>query len=279
MKLKIIDMKYRLIYLLFVSFYTSALFSQEITEENYIKADEEIWKTYEQESSKISKLKKKYPEKEDSLNIILHQLYESANDKNRKIAIKFASVPSGLKRLFWVRLEIPKDTLLLIYNSLPKDLKESDYGKSLLLHINTNQIKEGDKFYDFTATDTLGNNIQFSSFNSKHILFIYDGLGCMDKSDRDYLLNLFKKTERNNFQIIVYSKSSNLAELKKVKNRYNIQYPILSDFKNDHSLIKIYLGIQATPTCFIINKERNIIYKFGLFTDENRAKLEKEIEL
>lgn len=269
-------MKTKLINLLIALCLTTVLFSQEITEENYLKADKEIWETYEQDCAKISELKKKSPEKKDSLNAILRRLYEITKNKNYNSAIKYASVPSGLKRLFMVRLDIQKDTLLSIYNSLPKEMKESDYGKSLLLHINSQQIKEGDKYYDFEAIDTLGNKVRFSSIKSNYILLIYDGLDCMEESGRDFLKNLYERTQRDRFQIVVYSKCTTLNQLKELKKKYNIKYPLVSDFLNDHSPMKINYGVQATPTCILIDKERTVVFKSLGLPEDRLTKLKEE---
>jgi peroxiredoxin len=254
------------------------MFSQEITEENYLKADKEIWDTYEQDCAKAIEQKKKFPEKKDSLNLILAQLLEIANEKNCNAAIKFASVPSGLKRLFWVRLNLHKDTLFAIINSLPKEMQESNYGKSLLLHINSKQIVEGDKYFDFDATDTLGNNVKFSSLRSNYTFLIYDGLSCMGEANRELLNKLYDETQRKNLQIIYYSKCTDLMQLKELKEKYKVKYPLLSDFLNDHSPMKIHYGLQTTPTCILISKDGTVFFKTEGVPDE-KLKVMKEKKL
>jgi peroxiredoxin len=272
-------MKIQLISLFIGLSFTTTLFSQEITEENYLKADKEIWKTYDQNCAKIIELKKKNPEKKDSLNTILKQLYEIANTKNYSTAIKYASVPSGLKRLFMVRLDLSKDTLLSLFNSLPHDMQESDYGKSLLLHINSKQIEEGDKCYDFEAVDSEGRKIQFSTLKNENILLLYGGLDCMGKSGRDFLQKLYQETQREKFQIVVYCKCSNVAQLKELKTKYAVDYLFVSDFLNDHSLMKINYGAQATPTCFLINKKRTVVVKSIGLPEDRLTKMQEENKL
>jgi peroxiredoxin len=258
---------------------TNVTFSQEITEENYLKVDKEIWEVYEQECAKIIELKKSNPEKRDSLNEILNQLYKNANTKNRDAAIKYASVPSGLRRLFMVRLALPKDTLLSILSTLPTNMRESDYGKSLLLHINSKQIEEGDKYYDFESMDSEGNKFQFSTLKNENILLLYGGLDCMGKSGRDFLEKFYKETDREKFQIVVYWKCSNIEQLKELKIKYAVDYLFVSDFLNDHSLMKINYGAQATPTCFLIDKERNVIIKSVGLPEDKLTKMKEENKL
>ena len=44
--------------------FTQALFAQEITEDNYLKIDKEIWGEYEQDMEKISECYKQFLEKD-----------------------------------------------------------------------------------------------------------------------------------------------------------------------------------------------------------------------
>jgi peroxiredoxin len=259
--------------------FSTVLLSQKITEENYLKADKEIWETYEQDCTKILELKKSNPEKRDSLNVILDQLYKIVNIKNRSAAIKYASVPSGLKRLYMVRLDLSKDTLLSVFRTLPKDLQESNYGKSLLLHINSQQIEENSKYYDFEGVDSDGNKFQFSSLKGKTILFIYNGLDCMGKTGRDLLNQLYNETNQEKFKIVVYISCTDLKELQEIKAKYSVNYLLVSDLQDDHSPVKIIYGAQTRPTCFLINKEGIVVFKSKGLPEDRLIKLKVENKL
>lgn len=241
--------------------FTAVSFSQEITEENYLKVDKEIWATYDKELSQVSEYYKNHHDKKDSLKIVSTKIYEVAQKENCDAAIKYALVPSGLQRLFMVRLYLSKDTLLSILKTLPQVMQNSDYGKSLLLHINSKQIEEGDKFYDFEAIDSEGNNFLFSKLTSKNILLLYGGLDCMGETGRDFLKKLYNETDREHFQIVIYWPISNLESLKELASKFNVEYLSVSDFLKDSSPVKILYGAQATPTCFLIDERRNVIIK------------------
>ncbi|MBP7462052.1 MAG: redoxin domain-containing protein [Candidatus Delongbacteria bacterium] len=266
-------------FLIVVSCFTTVLLSQEITEENYLRSDKELWDKYEQECNKILDLKRNNPDKKDSLNQVLNQMFEVVNQQNCDTAIKYASVPSGLKRLFMVRLSLSKDTLRSIFKTLPKEMQESDYGKNLLFHIDSKQIEEGDPYFDFEATDTSGNNFRLSSVKSNTILLVYDGLSCMGESGRGLLKNLHEKTQRDSFQIVVYSKSTNMIQLKELQNKYQIKYLLVSDFLGDSSPMKIIYGVQAVPTCFLIDKARNVVMKSMGLPEETLNKMLEEKKL
>lgn len=257
----------------------TVLFSQEITEENYLKVDKEIWDTYERDHAKITALKKSNPEKKDSLDVILDQLYEIANKKNTDAAIKFAAVPAGLERLFMVRLDLPKDTLLSIVKNLPPEIQQSNYGRSILYHIESEQIEEGDAYHDFEAIDSEGKKFQFSTLKNKHILLLYGGLDCMGKSGRDFLEKFYKETQRENFEIVVFWKCSSLGQLKELKTKYPVDYIFVADFLMEHSLTIIQYGAQATPTCFLIDKAGNVVIKSVGLPEEKLMKMKAENKL
>ena len=123
-------MKY--IIILTVFYYTIPAFAQEITEENYLQEDSLVWEKYKVIETRMFQLTEKYPEKRDSLLTVLYEKeLPSILRESRNLALKYAAVPSGLKRLFMVRLEIPKDTLSRILKSLSPEIRESFYGKCL----------------------------------------------------------------------------------------------------------------------------------------------------
>jgi len=228
--------------------------SEMITEENYLKVDSAIWVQYEQDMEKISELLQNHPEKRDSLIAASEQVYATASRKNVEAAIKYASVPSGLQRLFWVRLDVPKETIIAVFKTLPDSMQTSPYGKNLLYHIETEQISEGSKYYDFQSIDTEGKNFALSSLEGKNILLLYGGLSCMGQFGRDYLNKIYQETSRNHFEIVVYSPEvRNLGGLQQMRTTYPSDFLLVSDFLQDHSPMKILYGAQARPTCFFIN--------------------------
>jgi len=247
------------IFLFFTQF--SLMQAQEITEENYRIIDNAIWEEYEQEMEKISECFQAHPEKKDSLIAASDRVSAIASKKNIDAAIKFASVPSGLKRLYMVRLDIPKDTIIAALKTIPDSMQTSPYGKSLLYHIESEQISEGSNYYDFQSVNTEGENFSLSSLEGKNILLLYGGLGCMGEVGRDYLNRIYKETSRDNFEIVVYCPNSNLETLQQVRTVYPCDFLLVSDFLQDHSPMKILYGAQALPTCFFINKKGLVLMK------------------
>ena len=254
----------------------SLIQAQEITEENYRKIDNAIWEEYEQDMEKISECYKAHPEKKDSLIAASDRVSIIASKRNVEAAIKYASVPSGLKRLYTVRLDIPKDTIITVLKTIPDSMQTSPYGKSLLYHIKSEQISEGSKYYDFQSFNTEGENFSLSLLEGKNILLLYGGLGCMGEIGRDYLNKIYQETSRDNFEIVVYCPNSNLETLQQVRKTYPCDFFLVSDFLQDHTPMKILYGAQAMPTCFFINQKGLVVMKTTGLNQERVNQLLRE---
>lgn len=250
--------------------------SEMITEENYLKVDSLMWVQYEQEMEEIYEYYANHPEKRDSLRAVQGQIDAIYSKKNIEAAFKYASVPSGLQRLFMVRLNLSKDTILSVLKTLPDSMQTSPYGKSLLYHIESEQISEGSKYYDFQAVDTEGRDFSLSSLEGKNILLLYGGLDCMGADGREYLNKIYSETSRDNFEIVVYCPNSDLESLQQVRITYPCNFLLVSDFLQDHTPIKILYGAQATPTCFFINQQGIVAMKTVGLHQEGVNQLLKE---
>ncbi len=90
------------LYLLYICLFSiTNLYSQElITEENYLKEDSIIWMNYEKRQEELGRIWKTMPEKRDSIQHISEDIYKKASKANIELAMKYASVPSGLQRLY-----------------------------------------------------------------------------------------------------------------------------------------------------------------------------------
>lgn len=241
---------------------TGRLYSQNtITEAAYLKEDSLLWTQYENRQEELSRLWEAMPDKKDSIQHAFDEMSRKAAEKNRELAIKYASVPSGLQRLYMVRLQLSKDTLKSILDSLTPEMQQSFYGKNLREHLQTGQIEAGDSIYPFPCVRTDGTPFDWNCTDGKQLLILYGGLGCMGENGRNELELLYKQTSRDNLLVIVYWPCSALKYLQQVKDEYPSDYIFVSDFKQDASPMKIKYGTQATPTCFLTDKQHIVKVK------------------
>lgn len=231
------------------------------TEEEYLKKDSLLWAQYENRQDSIHKEWKAHPEKQESLKQEAQKMLNEALRQNKLLAIEYASVPSGLRRLFMVRLSIGKDTLNRILTSLPQQMQESPYGKAIRKHIDMQQIQNGHRLYRFPATKADGQKMEWSELQGKYVLMIYGGLYCMGPSGREYLNQIAQSIPQDRLAIIVYCPCNSVDELKRVSEEYQMNCILLSDFEGDRGLMKIAYGAQATPTCFLFDDSHKAILK------------------
>lgn len=227
----------------------------EITEENYQRLDSILWAQLDLDAAPIFEEFERHPERGDSLKRVYDEIYGAAQRKNVELAIEYASVPSGFRRLFMVRLKIPKERLRSVLATLPEEMRASPTGRSIRMHLDNDQIEEGSRYYDFEATTDADEAFRLSSLAGKKILFLYGGMDCMGQDGRDYLNSLYERTSRDDFEIVVYCINSDLEALKKVREVYPCKFILVSDFLQDNTPVKIIYGAQATPTCFFIDSK------------------------
>lgn len=232
-----------------------------ITESNYLKEDSVLWINYGKQQETLSQCWETMPDKKDSIQSLFKEIYVKVSKDNIELAKKYASVPSGLQRLYMTRLNIPKDSLKNILHSLSIEMQESDYGKNIKEHLQTKQIQEGDSIYTFPCVQTDGKAFDWTITKGKQLLILYGGLGCMGKDGREELELLYNQTSNENLLILVYWPCSSLENLQKVKAEFPSEYIFISDFKQDASPIKIKYGTQATPTCFLTDKQHIVKVK------------------
>lgn len=245
---------------------------ESITEENYLRLDSVLWNNFENYNDSLSICYKMMPDKKDSIQRLYDESYERVSKENIELAKRFVSVPSGLRRIFMNRLNIPKDTLGCILSRLTPDMQQSFYGKNIKDHIDTKQIEEGDFAYYYPCVQPDGKPFDWEATKGKQLLIIYEGLSCMGESGRNYLRELSKKTSRDNFLIIAYSLSSDLEELQKVSTQYGLNLLFVSDFKGDATPAKIKYGTQSMPVCFLTDKQHKVVMKT---TGLNSERIEK----
>lgn len=252
----------RLTLILLCLSYATTLFSQEaITESNYLKEDSILWMNYQKQVEKLRKDWELMPDKRDSIQVFFNENLKKAYEENMRLAIKYASTPSGLRRLYMIRLDMPKDTLKSILNSLNIETQESYYGKNIQEHLQTHQIQEGDSIFTFPCVQNDGKPFDWNITNGKQLLILFGGLGCMGEDGRNNLKQLYEQTSKDNFMIIVYWPCSSLENLQKLKKEYPCEYLFISDFKQDASPMKIKYGTQTTPTCFLTDRQHIVKVK------------------
>ena len=270
MKNRLLTLKFVVIILALMTISCNSKVQNEtLTEENYLHEDSLLWINFEKETEGLIAIMDSLPNQRDSIINIYNSLNEEVDKKNIELAFKYACTPSGLRRLFMVRNDVSKDSLAKVLNTLPEEMQKSETGLNIKAHLETEQLAEGNAFFTFPCLDEKGNPFNWETLEGKQILLIYGGLGCMGNEGREALKHLYEHTSRKDLEIIVYWPSCSLEKLQAIRKQYPSDYIFISDFKQDASPMKIKYGCQATPTCFLTDKNHQIVVKSeGLDMDE-----------
>lgn len=232
-----------------------------VTEEEYLRADSALWFEYEAFGERLYELAKANPELTDSLEMVAEVELERVLERNQQLALQYAATPSGLKRCFMVRLDVPKDTLRRVLRTLPRQMRQSAYGLAIQQHIRTHQVVEGSRAPQIAAVNEVGERFDLRALEGRRVLLLYGGLGCMGASGREYLAQLYARTLREDLEIVVYWAVDSAESLKELRARYNVDYQFITECMVDCSPFKIKYGVQATPTCFLIDRDGRVLVK------------------
>ena len=254
----------------------SKIHNETLTEENYLREDSLLWINFEKETEGLIAILDSLPNQRDSIINVYNIMFEKANRKNIELAFKYANTPSGLQRLFMVRNNVSKDSLAKVLDTLPEEMQKSETSLNIKAHLETEQLAKGDALYAFPCQDEEGEAFNWETLKGKQVLLLYGGLGCMGSEGREALKHLYEQTSRKNIEIIVYWPSSSLENLQAIRKQYPSDYIFISDFKQDASPMKIKYGCQATPTCFLTDKNHQIVVKSeGLNMDAINEHIQK----
>lgn len=247
----------------------TACTSRQSLEERYQQKDNLLRKNYEEQTKKLDYYFKTMPEKRDSLQQVLDSITQETFRKHRKLVLRYADTYCGIKDLFAIRNQIPKDKLKKVFEKIPQTIQYSEYGKLVFKYIYTKQIAEGDALYYFPALKPDGQMLDWPAIRGKQVLLLYGGIQCMGEEGRQALAELCRQTSREDLLVVIYQPTPSLEMLQKFQEEFPGEYIYVTDFREDESPLKIVYGAQATPTCFLTDKQHIIrVACIGLQTDK-----------
>lgn len=185
-------MKY-FIALLLLAFGLQGFAALPVTERDYLYEDSLIWVRLDSISGHIWDEIDRNPTKKDSLQSIYIHAFQGALKENVNTALRYASVPSGIQRVYMVRCSVPKDTIRRLLPALPDSIRNSYYGKLVDRHLSTKQLSEGDSLAGFPCQLPDGSPFDWATLQGKSVLVVYSGYFCMGNDGRQALRDLREK--------------------------------------------------------------------------------------
>ncbi|WP_379092753.1 DUF4369 domain-containing protein [Pedobacter sp. UC225_65] len=229
----------------------------------------------------------------DSLNKKLYQdttqrkqmvkTFNAAIDAYQNVYVAFGkrNINSylGLDIVYRNRKAIPKDSVLLLFNSLTHQLKATDKAKALSIYAKEILAKKGHKYLDFSAVGINGEPFQLSTLKDKYIYLAFGSFGCVPCRIENREISKNYELLSKSLHIVNFSLDVNRKEWELAAKQDGIKWYNVSDMAGMAGKIKTLYDVQAMPTSFLIDKNGIIVERFDGYSEENLNRIKKIIGL
>ncbi len=184
-----------------------------------------------------------------------------------------------IKELFFVRNDLSSDSLQLLFDKFPIELKKTKYGEIIRIYLATQDIKVGSSFSDLIGTDLNGKIMKLSDFKNKLILLDFWASWCgpCRFSNKD-LAKLYEKYHSAGFEIFSFSLDTNPDSWRKASQKDGIVWTNISDLKGYYSEQAASYKVRAIPKSFLIDKDGIIVKIFTGFSKDGLTLIENKIQ-
>jgi len=193
-------------------------------------------------------------------SIYQHCKHRKAQSEVLKLCLANPNNAKSLENLYYLKRFAGKEDLKNTLNKLSDDNKSNIYAKGLDVFIQTDQIKEGDKYYDFNAKTSSNENFTLSEvLKEKDVLLIFEGLSCMGENSRQELRELYNKLDLSKVEVVSFLNAKNEDDLKETIKKYNVTWLAISDYQGVMSKPWLAYMIFGTPTTVFINTQGEVL--------------------
>jgi len=175
----------------------------------------------------------------------------------------------GLDIVYRNRKRIPKDSVMLLYNSLPEKLKATARAKSLKIYANERLAQTGEHFLDFEVYSIQGKPFKLSDLKGKYIYLTFGSIGCGPCRMENQEIAKIYGTLYKQMDIVNFSLDVNRNEWEAASKKDGIVWYNVSDMRGMTGKTKTLYDVQAIPTSFLIDPKGVIIERFDGYSDEN----------
>jgi peroxiredoxin len=157
-----------------------------------------------------------------------------------------------------------KEVTSALYANFSQELKNSTYGRSIASFIALNKdIKLGDKYADFSQTDTQGKSVRLSDLEGKIILLEFWGSWCGPcRKTNPELVKVYNEFKDRGFEIMGVASETDKNNWLKAIEQDKLTWTNVSDLNGDKNEAAIIYGVSYYPTNFLIDKSGVIIARY-----------------
>jgi peroxiredoxin len=182
-----------------------------------------------------------------------------------------------IKELFFLRNDFSKDSLKLLFDKFPEPLQKTKYGEVVKTYIENKTIEIGDHYIDIEGVNQEGQIVKLSQFKNKYVLLDFWASWCVPcRNENPNLVKVYNKFKDKNFEIVSFSKDSNIEAWKQAIKKDSLTWTNVVDKNGSYSKMFALYGVRGIPASFLINPQGNIIAK-NLRGTSLEVKLDEEI--
>lgn len=167
----------------------------------------------------------------------------------------------------WAPINLPIDTINMVYKLLNASVRQSYFGKKLERKIlKSLSSAEGKPATDFITSDLHGNVIKLSDFKGKYLLLDFWASWCVPcRTTMPELIELYRQYHEQGLEIVAVSVDENQQSWKKAieEDGTGIWHHVLSNGGNENQpQIHQQYAVSVYPTKILINPEGIIVGRF-----------------
>lgn len=223
--------------------------------------DSLILETYNGYAAQLTEMGEQYQkltnEKQKAkLSAKYQKLTETCDQELISIYKKYINVEGVIQRVFSIRKSIAKSELQGIYNDIsPMLLTQDPFAASLKSYIDGYQISVGDTIGNFKATTSSGYDFNYSEFrNEKDLLLIFGDFESMANDVKAMLSFLYLSVDISKLEFVSYMNATDNKALYDMAVGNQVQWLVISDFRGDHSPLKLAFDVAIEPSMVYISK-------------------------
>jgi len=166
-----------------------------------------------------------------------------------------------VNELFFLRNDLPVDTLKELFSLFPYFLQKTKYGDVIQTYIDSRKSPSiGEKFIDIEGIDIHGNSHRLSDTKGKYVLLEFWASWCGPcLGEIPNMVKAHETFKDKGFEIYSFSTDSNIENWKKAIEKYKAPWINVIDLRGFYSIMAAKYAVRGIPKNFLISPDGIII--------------------